>query len=93
MDINGAISRIRKEKGLTQKALSKKSGICQTTISQIEKGHVKPSEQTIEQIAKGLGVTHFRILFEGIEDADVPPSKLHLYNALQPTLKAIIKEL
>ncbi len=46
------IRRIRKEKGLSQKALSQKAGISQQLISRIEKGRENISLITLKRISK-----------------------------------------
>ena len=51
------IKRIRAKQGLTQDDLSKKADIKYSTLTKIEGGDVtKPSAQTIQKIAKSLGV-------------------------------------
>ncbi len=58
VSISERIKYWRKEKGLTQDALSKLADIPYTTLAKIESDVVKrPSIQTIMKIAKGLGVT------------------------------------
>ncbi len=58
ISISTRIKFWRKEKGLTQDALSKLADIPYTTLAKIESDVVKsPSIQTIMKIAKGLGVT------------------------------------
>ncbi len=56
--IGDKIKRIRNKKGLTQDALAKKAEIPYTTLTKIESNVItKPTIQTVEKIAKGLGVT------------------------------------
>jgi len=58
ISISERIKYWRKEKGLTQDALSKLADIPYTTLAKIESDVVKrPSIQTMMKIAKGLGVT------------------------------------
>lgn len=49
------IRRIRKEKGLSQKALAKKLGISQQLISRVEKGKENISLITLKNMVKVLG--------------------------------------
>lgn len=47
---------LRTERGLTQEALSAKSGLHQGFISALERSSQIPSLSTLESLAKGLGV-------------------------------------
>jgi len=51
------ISRLRKEKGLTQAQLAEAIGVAVETISRLERGFSIPSLNTIEEISKKLGVS------------------------------------
>lgn len=51
------IKRVRNKLGLTQDDLVRKSGVKHTTLTKIESNVVvKPSVQTVAEIAKALGV-------------------------------------
>ena len=50
------IKKLRKQAGLTQVELSKKSGVLQNHISRIETGDIQPTVKTIKKIAAALGV-------------------------------------
>ncbi|MBR0228141.1 MAG: helix-turn-helix transcriptional regulator [Clostridia bacterium] len=54
----------RKKRGMTQKELSKRSGVSQSTISAVEKGVRMPTEETMVMIAAGLGCTVGKLLGE-----------------------------
>jgi len=56
--IGDKVREFRKKKDLTQDALAKKADLPYTTLTKIE-GNVitKPSIQTVEKIARGLGVS------------------------------------
>lgn len=51
-----AISEARAQIGMSQKELSIKSGIDQSDISKIERGIANPSVNTIERLAKAMGM-------------------------------------
>ena len=56
--IGDKIKRIRQERKLTQDSLARKADIPYTTLTKIEANVItKPSIQTVEKIARGLGVT------------------------------------
>ena len=46
----------RKSIGLTQKQLSKKTGIAQADISHLESGKANPSLRTLQRLASGMGM-------------------------------------
>lgn len=45
----------RKMKGITQKELSKRTGIAQSDISKLENGNANPSLRTLQRLASGMG--------------------------------------
>lgn len=57
MNIGENIKRIRTQKGLTQKELAKSIHVTPTTIQNYENSRRKPSVDTLDKIAKVLGVT------------------------------------
>ncbi len=54
MNVGENISRIRKEKGLTQAYVAEKVGISQAMLCQIERGTKNPSLQVGKEIAEIL---------------------------------------
>jgi transcriptional regulator with XRE-family HTH domain len=55
--IGRVLKRLRENKGLSQAALAKQSGVAQGYISQMEAGEKKnPGIETLKKIAKALGV-------------------------------------
>lgn len=46
----------RESQGMTQEALSQKTGIPQSSISLIENGKANPSVRVLKKIAEGLGM-------------------------------------
>ena len=52
-----AIAEAREEKGISQRGLSKSSGVIQAEISKIEQGKGNPTLLTIQKLAKSLGIT------------------------------------
>jgi len=51
-------ARVRKEKGLTQEALSELCGLSQQYLSDLERGKRNPTIVTIYEIAQALEVSH-----------------------------------
>lgn len=58
-----AVRRLRREKGWTQDDLAAKVGIEQAAVSLIENARANPTLETLEALAKSLGV-RFVDLFE-----------------------------
>lgn len=56
MSVASNIIKLRRERGITQAELSKRTGIPQGMISDYEKGNSKPQIEKIIALAKGLGV-------------------------------------
>ncbi len=50
-----ALIDARKETGITQKELSKRTGIAQGDISKLERGTANPSIKTLQRLAAGMG--------------------------------------
>ena len=57
------IRETRKEKGLTQKELGEKLGISESTFNRYENGTANLSLETVEKIARVLGVNS-KLIFE-----------------------------
>ena len=56
LDLGKTIKTLRKEKGLTQQELAKKSGISRVTLSKLENGYIANiSIVTINQVLSLLG--------------------------------------
>ena len=51
-----AIRFLRETKELSQRELAANSGIDATEISRLEKGKSNPTHETLQRLAKGLGV-------------------------------------
>jgi transcriptional regulator with XRE-family HTH domain len=51
-----AVLFLRETKGMNQRELAESSGIDATEISRLEKGKSNPTHETLQRLAKGLGV-------------------------------------
>jgi transcriptional regulator with XRE-family HTH domain len=58
----GNVRRLRSKKALSQKALADKIGISVSYVSMLERGQRSPPLETIEKMAKALGVTPAALL-------------------------------
>lgn len=50
------VRRLRAKKNLSQKALAERSGVSVSYISMLERGQRSPPLETIEKLARALGV-------------------------------------
>ena len=66
------LAEIRTSKGISQVALSQKTGIAQPQISSLERGATIPTATSIARIADALGVQPWVLLFEA-----EPTAKTH----------------
>jgi transcriptional regulator with XRE-family HTH domain len=57
MDVAKRIINLRENAGLSTNRLAKLAGIGQSTLSDIEKGKVKPSIDSLEKICETLGIS------------------------------------
>jgi transcriptional regulator with XRE-family HTH domain len=87
MNIGTAIKQIRNHFGISQVELSERTGISQTSISQIESGVKNPSKRTIKTICKEFEIPEAILYVMGMEDLDVPESKKNVYKELYPAIK------
>ena len=51
------LAEVRKAQGITQHTLARLSGVSRGTIARFETGKCSPMLQTLEKLAKALGVT------------------------------------
>ena len=57
IEIGQRIRKLRLDKALTQLTLAQEAGVKANTLARLERGEHKPSPDTIEGLAKALGVT------------------------------------
>lgn len=93
MKIGENIKRIRKEKGLTQKALGELCGINEANIRKYENNKQNPKLETARKIATALGVDVWELIEFNIMDADhrnlFEETTVATYNGTIATLKEI----
>lgn len=56
ISIISELARARREIGITQKELAKRTGITQADISRLERGNANPSVKTLQRLAAGMGM-------------------------------------
>lgn len=87
MNIGNAIKQVRQHFEVSQVELSEKTGLSQTSISQIESGAKNPSKSSIKKICDAFEIPEAILYVMGMEDADVPVSRKHAYKELYPAMK------
>ncbi|MGE5281091.1 MAG: helix-turn-helix domain-containing protein [Chloroflexota bacterium] len=72
-----AVKALREKRGLTQEALSLRSGLHQRWISNVETGKRNPSYASLRRLADGLGVSASELLAEaeGLETGVIAADK------------------
>lgn len=87
MNLGVAIKSVRKQLGITQQELAEKSGISQTSLSQIENAVKRPSNKTIQSICGVLEIPEAVVYILAMQDTDVPMNKKNVYDMLFPSIK------
>lgn len=87
MNLGIAIRSVRRQLGITQQELSEKSGISQTSLSQIENAVKRPSNKTIQSICGVLEIPEAVLYILAMQDSDVPSDKKRVYDMLFPSIK------
>jgi len=72
MLIGEHIRAIREAKHLSQGDVEKRSGLFRVYVSRVDNGHVAPSLETLEKLARALEVPLYQLFYEGEERPDVP---------------------
>ncbi len=93
MNIGLAIKKIRTEKDISQKELSKLTKISPTSLSLIENGVKRPSTKNLKKICDALEIPETLIYFYGLEESDIPAKNKKIYSLVFPALEDMIKKL
>ena len=56
MDAGELVRRARSQARLSQRALASRAGVPQPAVSRIERGHVSPTLDTVDQLLRSCGV-------------------------------------
>lgn len=93
MNVGRAIKLVRNHFGISQEDLSEKTGISQTSISQIETGTKNPSKKTITAICNAFEIPEAVLYIIGIDENDVPKSRKEAYKRLYPQIRDLAIEI
>ena len=93
MNIGSAIKELRLTRCLNQGEFATRIGITQAYLSQIERGHKKPSMEVLEYMAKDLNLPLPIMFWFGVENEDIEETKKEAFEMLKPSIDAMIKSL
>ncbi len=65
MNIGKRLQDLRAAQDLSQGDIEKRTGLLRCYISRVENGHTVPSLETLERLAKALGIELYQIFFAG----------------------------
>ncbi len=68
------LKEIREDKKLSQGDIERISGLKRCYVSRVENGHTVPAVETLEKLARALGVPMYRLFYEG-EELPAPPQR------------------
>jgi transcriptional regulator with XRE-family HTH domain len=92
MKIGETIKKIRKEKGITQINFSKKCGISQTYLSQIENNERNPTVDILERISNALEIPYPVLSFLSITEDIVPREKKDIYKRMEKVMFGLVED-
>jgi transcriptional regulator with XRE-family HTH domain len=74
MIIGERLRVLREEKKLSQGDIEKRTGLLRCYLSRVENGHTVPAIETLEKLARALGMPLYQLLYDGEQPpkADVP---------------------
>ena len=80
MGVGKRLQELRIAKGLSQGDIQRRTGILRQYLSRIENGHIAPSLETLDKLARALDVELYQLFFAGEgkpEAARVTPTMLN----------------
>ena len=80
---------VRTHLNMSQQTLSRKTGLSQTSISQIENGVKNPSERTVKRICKVLRIPDAVLYILGVDEDDIPAERKEMFERLFPQIKEL----
>lgn len=84
-DVGIKIKALRELAGISQRELARRSGLTNSSVSQIEQNHVSPSVQSLERLLMALQVSLSDFfLFSMPSDAVQPSMVSHRYICVEP---------
>jgi transcriptional regulator with XRE-family HTH domain len=72
MVIADRLRELRESKKLSQGDIEKRTGLLRCYISRVENGHTVPSIETLEKLARALGLPLYQLFYDGEEPPKLP---------------------
>jgi transcriptional regulator with XRE-family HTH domain len=72
MNISDRLRELREVRNLSQKIIEQRTGLLCSYISRVENGHIAPSIETLEKMARGLEVSMYRLFYDDEERPQIP---------------------
>jgi len=92
MDLGKIIKDTRRKKGFKQIDLAEKCGITPSYLSQIENNQKEPNLATLKIISEQLDVPLPILFFLSLDDKDIQPEKLKMFQMIRPAVDSMIGE-
>lgn len=83
MNIGTRITELREAKGLSTNALSKKAGVAQSHLREIEMGNKQPGIDVLDRICRGLETTLVDFLEDNTENKEFSTEMRRLIRAAE----------
>lgn len=93
MNLGTTITKLRKERKITQGDLAEKCKITQAYLSMIENNKKEPNLSTLKELACALNVPLPVIFFLSIDKDDVPLDKQGMYDLVKPSVEGMIEKI
>ena len=93
MNLGQAIRKLRKKKDISQVEFSAMTGISQSYLSLVEKGHRKPSTDMIEKVASALKIPLPLVIWFAVEEKDIAEDKKEYFKMMKPLIDKILEDL
>lgn len=91
MNIGKTIKQLRQAANYNQVELSSKAGITQTSLSQIELGKKRPTQQTLDKICDALDINESILYIMSTSIEDIPEENREAYQDLFPKVKDMLE--
>jgi len=67
MVIGDRLRSLREQRNLSQGDIEKRTGLLRCYVSRVENGHTVPAIETLEKMARALGLPLYQLLYDGEE--------------------------
>ncbi len=71
MIVGERLKAIREMKNLSQGDIEKRTGLLRCYISRVENGHTIPAIETLEKMARALGIPMYQLFYDGNKEPQV----------------------